>query len=144
MICIIRKMEDQDYKPIANLIRNELGYGDSSDEEVEARLAMMKNREDYLTLIAMYANKIAGFIGLIRGIAYEFSGYYIRIVALAVKKEYQGKGIGSKLLEEAESYAKKMGAVMIAVNSGLQRSGTHVFYANRGYIKKGYSFKKSI
>ena len=141
---LIRTIEENDYTYIADIIRNDLGYENSSDEKVKARLNEIRKHKDYSTFVAVYEDKVVGFIGLIQGNAYEFDGEYIRVAALAVKKEYQDKGIGSRLLEEAEEYARRVKASTIVVNSGLQREMAHTFYERRGYVKKGYSFKKSI
>jgi len=144
MTYIIRTIEENDYKCIADIVRNDLGYENSSDENVKIRLNAIREHKEYITFVAIYEEKVVGFIGLIRGNSYEFDGEYLRIAALAVKKEYQDKGIGSKLLEKAEEYTKKIKAVTIVLNSGLQRESTHKFYERRGYVKKGYSFKKII
>jgi len=144
MTYIIRTIEENDYKYIAYIIRDDLGYENSSDENVKIRLNAIREHKDYITYVATYENKVVGFIGLIRGNAYEFDGEYLRVAALAVKKEYQDKGIGSKLLEEAEVYARRIEAVTIVLNSGIQRESAHKFYEKRGYVKKGYSFKKAI
>lgn len=141
---IIRTIEENDYKYIADIIRNDLGYENSSDENVKFRLNTIRKHKEYITFVAIHEDKVVGFIGLIRGHAYEFDGEYLRVAALAVKKEYQDKGIGSKLLEKAEEYAKRIKALTIVLNSGLQRESTHKFYERSGYVKKGYSFKKTI
>ena len=121
-----------------------MGYENSSDENVKIRLNAIREHKDYITYVATYEDKVVGFIGLIRGNAYEFDGEYLRVAVLAVKKEYQDKGIGSQLLEEAEEYARRVKAVTIVLNSGLQREASHKIYERRGYVKKGYSFKKTI
>ncbi len=140
----IRTIEEGDYPHIADIIRNDLGYKDSSDKKVEIRLNAIRDHKDYITYVAVYEDKVVGFMGLLRGKAYEIDGEYVRVAALAVKKEYQGKGVGSRLLAEAEEYARRVKAVAIVLNSGLQRESAHRFYERRGYFKKGYSFKKSI
>ena len=140
----IRTIEERDYSHIADIIRNDLGYENSSDKKIEIRLNAIREHKDYSTYVAVYEEKVVGFIGLLRGKAYEIDGEYVRIAALAVKKEYQGKGVGSRLLAEAEEYARRVKAVAIVLNSGLQRESAHKFYERRGYLKKGYSFKKSI
>jgi predicted N-acetyltransferase YhbS len=144
MPCIIREITQRDYSYIAEIIRNDLGYRNSSDSDVAIRLKKITNHNDYITFVAEYANKVVGFIGLIRGIAYEINGEYVRIAALAIKQEYQNLGIGSKLLEEAENYTRKVNAETIVLNSGIQRVKAHEFYEKRGYIKKGYSFRKEL
>ena len=140
----IRTIEERDYSHIADIIRNDLGYENSSDKKIEIRLNAIREHKDYSTYVAVYEEKVVGFIGLLRGKAYEIDGEYVRIAALAVKKEYQGKGVGSRLLAEAEEYARRVKAVAIVLNSDLQRESAHKFYERRGYLKKGYSFKKSI
>jgi len=144
MAYIIRTIEENDYKGIADIVRNDLGYENSSDENVMIRLNSIREHKEYIAFVAINEEIVVGFIGLIRENAYEFDGEYLRVAALAVKKEYQDKGIGSKLLEKAEEYAKEIKAVIIVLNSGLQRESTHKFYERRGYVKKGYSFKKII
>ncbi len=42
---------------------------------------------------------------MVKGFYYELDGFYVRIVALVVDSNYRNKGIGKKLLEEAESWA---------------------------------------
>ncbi|MEC1153960.1 GNAT family N-acetyltransferase [Cytobacillus horneckiae] len=44
---------------------------------------------------------------------YELYGLYVRIVVLVVDSNYRNKGIGKQLLEEAESWAKEIGATGI-------------------------------
>ena len=144
MTYIIRKIDEKDYSSIAAIIRDDLGYENSSNFDVARRLKNIRNHKDYTTFVAEQNKEIVGFIGLMRGFAYEIDGSYIRVAALAVKKEHQNRGIGNRLLEEAEKFAKKSDARTIMLNSGIQRTNAHDFYERRGYIKKGYSFKKSI
>lgn len=68
----------------------------------------------------------------------------MRIIALAVKENSQGQGIGTKLVEQAELFAKENGVTVIGVNSGLKREQAHNFYEKQGFSKKGYSFAKTI
>jgi GNAT superfamily N-acetyltransferase len=70
----------------------------------------------------------------------------LRIMALVVDSRYQGRGIGKALVEEAEHWAKRQGAVAVALNSGNreQRQGAHRFYLKQGYVKKSVGFFKSL
>ena len=43
-----------------------------------------------------------------------------------------------------EQYAAETGANSIVISSGLNRNRAHVFYMNKGYQKKGYSFIKLL
>jgi len=144
MEILIRVLEKNDYEAIFNLIHNELGYDDSNIGDVYNRLETIQNHINHQTFVAVYDNRIIGFIGLCKGIAYEFNGEYMQIIALAVDNKYQGNGIGTQLIDIAEQYAKKGNIVKIGLNSGLHRENAHNFYEHRGYVKKGYSFKKSL
>ena len=90
------------------------------------------------------AGSVIGFVGVMRGLAFELDGEYIRVIALAVSRAYQSHGIGSKLEARVEQYAAETGANSIVISSGLNRNRAHVFYCNKGYEKKGYSFIKRM
>jgi Predicted acetyltransferase len=140
----IRNLEKEDYKAIHDLISNELGYTNTNIEDTFKRLDSIRNREDYKTFVAVYNKIIIGFIGLYKGIAFNIDGEYLQIIALAVKNDYQEKGIGTQLIEKAEKYAQDNKILSIGLNSGLHREKAHVFYEHRGYIKKSYSFQKAL
>ena len=54
--------------------------------------------------------------------------------------------IGKQLLEEAESWAKEIGATGIGLNSGNrpERISAHKFYKNNGYLEKCVGFAKKV
>ena len=128
---------------VVSLIRNELGYDDISSD-VYDRVIRIYNAENYVTFIAEEDGAVIGFVGIMRGLAFELDGEYIRVIALAVSRAYQSLGIGSKLEARVEQYAAETGANSIVISSGLTRSRAHMFYSNKGYEKKGYSFIKRI
>lgn len=144
MHIIIEEAAPQDILSIGNLIRYELGYTNLDFNKFTNRFQMMKQNKDYLILVAKDADRVVGFIGTCKGIAFELDGEYMRIIALAVNRDYQHKGIGSQLIRHAEDYAIEQNIHYTAVSSGLQRIDAHRFYEKNGYTKKGYSFKKEI
>jgi ribosomal protein S18 acetylase RimI-like enzyme len=133
-----------DSAAIGDLVRQELGYPEISDDGIAARMHQMAADEHYATFVAKDGGSVVGFIGLHQGIAFEVDGALIRITALAVKSGCQRSGIGSQLLQAAEEYAAQRDIRLVALNSGLARHGAHAFYESKGYHKKGYSFRKSI
>ena len=140
---IIREMEAKDVMGVVSLIRNVLGHDDISSD-VYDRVIRIYNAENYVTFIAEEDGAVIGFVGIMRGLAFELDGEYIRVIALAVSRAYQSLGIGSKLEARVEQYAAETGANSIVISSGLTRSRAHMFYSNKGYEKKGYSFIKRI
>lgn len=143
MALVIRKIELKDFADVISLIKNELGY-DGISSEIYDRIMKIYESENYVTFVAEQGGRIIGFVGLMRGLAFELSGEYIRIIALAVKREYQNHGIGTRLAEKAEDYAYEIGASSIVISSGLKRADAHIFYSRIGYGKKGYSFIKML
>ena len=140
---IIREMEAKDMMGVVGLIRSELGYDDISSD-VYDRVNRIYNTENYLIFIAEEEGSVIGFVGIMRGLAFELDGEYVRVIALAVSTGYRGKGIGIKLKARVEQDARETGANSIVISSGLNRNRAHVFYANQGYEKKGYSFIKLL
>jgi len=140
----IREAQVNDYVSISKLIKNELGYEDLNSDKLFNRLEQMKSNKNYLTVVAEHEREVVGFIGIFKGIAYNYDGEYIQIIALAVSMEHQSEGIGSKLLQWIEDYAIAQGIRSLGVNCGLHRTKSHAFYEHNGYVKKSYSFAKDI
>lgn len=144
MMVTIRQAEKDDYFSIFKLIKNELGYENLNQEKLYERLEKMQSDEDHYTVIAETNKQVVGFMGFFTGIAYNYDGEYIQIIALAVLKEFQGRGIGSELLKWLEEFAINKNINSFGVNSGLQRIDTHKFYEKNNYTKRSYSFSKDI
>lgn len=140
---IFREFDRDDICGICELINCELGYSVSVDD-LALRIKQMLYDRHYCIFVAENNNEVIAFIGMHIGLAFEYSGKIARIIALAVKKEYQRKGIGAKLLQTAESYLKENYVELIAVNRGLHRIEAHRFYEKQGFYKKGYRFAKAV
>ena len=140
---VIRNFTDSDITGIYKLLSNELGK-DISLSELKTTVSNMCNSKDYQIFVADIDGETVGFIGVCFGLAFEISGKVMRVIALSVKENVQNQGIGTRLVEAAEECARKNGADIIGVNSGLTREKAHAFYVNRGFNKKGYSFVKVL
>lgn len=140
----IREATENDSKELAALM-GQLGYP-TTTENMKKRFSQIKQNPYYHTLLASYEDKVVGMIGLFKGYYYEREGFYVRIAALVVDSNYRNKGVGNKLLEEAECWARKIGASGIGLNSGnrKERYHAHTFYRNRGYSEKSIGFVKSL
>ena len=140
---IFREFDRDDICGICELINCELGYSVSVDD-LALRIKQMLYDRHYCIFVAENNNEVIAFIGMHIGLAFEYSGKIARIIALAVKKEYQRQGVGTKLLQTTESYLNENHVELIAVNSGIHRVEAHRFYEKQGFYKKGYSFAKTI
>lgn len=140
----IREAKINDIVELTSLVE-QLGYP-TTIESMKTRFNNIESSPDYHTLLASFDGKIVGMIGLIKGYYYEMDGSYVRIVAFVVDSKFRGKGIGKKLLEEAESWARSIGANGIGLNSGnrSERFNAHKFYKNMGYVEKSIGFAKSL
>lgn len=96
----IRCFEENDIKPIYELLKNELGY------EVDYSLFVLRVQEmiknNYLIYVACIENKVVGFIGIEVSYVFELPKQIMRVNALAVDKNYQNKEIGKQLIQKVE------------------------------------------
>lgn len=139
---IIRECEASDVKSVFELIQNELGYSEITENEVTERFERMKALDDYRVLVAEIDGKICGFVSVVREISLEINGELLRILGLAVKAEYQRKGIGAALLKETEMIAAERKMALVTLSSNFKRPEAHKFYESQGYFKTSYTFKK--
>src|SRR5699024_631347 len=86
--------------------------------EMEFRLSKISSNSFYNNQIDEKNGVIVGMIGMLLGFHYEKNENYVRIVALVVDSEYRKQGIGERLIEKAEEWAKEQGANKIVLNSG--------------------------
>lgn len=139
---IIRECEASDVKSVYELIKNELGYSEITENEVAERLDRMKALGDYSVLVAEIDGKLCGFVSMVTEVSLEINGELLRILGLAVKADYQRKGIGAALLKEAEQIAAERKMALITLSSNFKRPEAHKFYKSQGYLKTSYTFKK--
>ena len=140
---IYRKYEIKDISAIRDILENDLGYNCELDK-LNNRINEMLKRGNYQIFVACDGDKVVGYIGCVSYLAFELENEGIKIIALAVSKEYRRKGIGTELLKTAEQWAKENNIEVILLNSGLPREDAHAFYESQGYFKKSYGFIKSI
>ena len=140
---IYRKYENGDISDVRDILENDLGYN-CEIEKLNIRIQEMSSRGNYQIFVACDGDKVVGFIGCVSYLAFELENEGMKIIALAVSKEYRRKGIGTKLLKTAEQWAKENNIEVILLNSGLPRENAHTFYESQGYFKKSYGFIKRI
>ena len=109
----------------------ELGYPNTADQ-IRERLTVFTGRADYITLVAIVDNQMAGWIQGCALITLE-SGLRAQIVGLVVAKEFRRCGVGRALVDAIEHWAVANGANVIVVRSNTQRAESHHFYPSVGY-----------
>lgn len=70
----------------------------------------------------------------------------VEVAALVVHESRRGEGIGSKLMEHAEAWAREQGYPAIFLRSNEIREDAHKFYEGLGYdtTKKSLGFLKRL
>ena len=110
----LENTESQKAQEIGNLIRS---YNRSKREAAESEPLNLYVEDEHGQLLA--------------GLVAETFGNWLEIEYLFVKEELRGQGIGSQLLQQVESEAKKRNCRYVFVN-------TYQFQAPAFYQKHGY------
>jgi len=141
---IIREAEMADISALMELM-NELGYNTTMDE-MRTRFENIQNHIDHKTFLAITDTEISGMVGMSKNYSYEQNGVYVRVLALVTHSRFRHKGIGKKLLEAAENWAREVGAEKVLLNCGNRekRAIAHLFYKKMGYLVKSSGFIKKF
>ena len=137
----IRDAKTTDRDSIA-LLLTQLGY--PSDSEFAEKSIETYTNADRFVLVAESDDTVTGFLSFSMEPAFHKSGNIGSIMALAVLESMHGKGIGSKLVRDAERRARAMGCVRLAVASGVQRLDAHRFYLGLGFEERTKRFVKDF
>ena len=140
----IRTATPEDYPAIASLIKNELGYPLVDEPKLYARLDAMRLSDSHVTAVAVLEDRVIGFVGFFKGMAYNYDDDYIQILAIATLSDLQNKGVGSQLLRWVEDYALDNNAHIIKLTSRLKRTEAHLFYESNGFTRISYGFSKEV
>ena len=130
----IRTANLQDVAAIARL-SDELGYPCDA-AAIAARVRKVAAQKQHLLLVAQNdRDEVCGWLHAF-GADYIESGFRVEIAGLVVAKAVQRSGMGSRLVEEAERWARGIGAEFVSVRSNLNRAASHPFYQKLGYKLK--------
>ena len=127
---VIRAMAMSDANQAAQLSA-ELGY-EASGQEIANRLEVLLTLDEHAVFVACLDDKVVGWIDV--GIVYHLqSAPYGEIGGLVVSEKHRGSGIGSKLVDEAETWIASKGVGIVVVRSRSTRERAHKFYIGRDY-----------
>ena len=121
----------------------ELGY-ETAGAEMESRLISILKDPRYKTLVALNDDKICGMIGTVSASSYLHNDLNGRIIALVVSRESQRRGIGARLIAEAEKNLMQRGITRVTVTARFEREKAHQFYEKLGYARTGFRFAKTL
>ena len=126
-----------------SVLLGQLGYPTDA-VSVRRRLKTILSRDDYLVTVAERARGLAGLVSACWGLYLEYDGRWGRITSLVVAEDCRRQGIGTLLIDQAESWLRSRQARTCIVNSRQQRADAHRFYERRGYQVTGFRFVKSL
>jgi len=92
----------------------------------------------------MLNGEVVGLVATVTTMWAVFEATHMMIQGFVVRNDCHNKGIGKKLLQHTEDYAKSIGVYGIGLCSGHQRSPAHIFYENNGYNKGTQYFMKNF
>jgi len=140
----IKNVELTDTQNLLTLYE-QLGYV-TTENALYRRLAKILRHPDSHMLVAMIENKPVGIVGFSEILDFFSDEAFIKIGMLVVDEHFRGNGIGKKLIESVEFWAKTQNISAIMLNSGnrVERKAAHEFYKSMGFIVKSTSFYKEI
>ena len=131
---MFREINTADTPEVAEICRVALGY-DIDVENVKKQIKKLTNDKKQHIIIGYEDENTRKIIGFVHAQMYEsfYSGLGLNILGLAVNPDFQGRGIGKKLMERLEQYAVENSISFIRLNSALKREEAHKFYEHIGY-----------
>ena len=126
----IRPAETSDAEAIAALFTDE-GYPAGPSDIVE-RMARFGS-EHSRVIVAEHEGALLGFIALHAIPRFEHEDRILRVLALVVDAGARERGVGRRLMTEAERIAGELGAAFVEVTAGHHRPGAFRLYESLGY-----------
>ena len=129
----VREYEKEDTKVLPPLYKV-LGYSIKKDE-LKSRLRDILANPAYGCLVAEKESQILGFIGYVKLYFFEATGFYYRILVLAVSRNARRQGIATALMDKVKKIVSQDGAKAMALNNGVndERLVAHAFYQKHGF-----------
>jgi len=120
----VREYEKEDAEVLPPLYKV-LSYSVEKDE-LQSRLRYILANPAYGCLVAEKESQILGFIGYAKRYFFEATGFYYRILALAVSRNARRQGIATALMDKVKKIASQDGA-------NDERLAAHAFYQKHGF-----------
>lgn len=132
---MLRNITIFDAQEIQRISNVELGY-DVDLDIVKKQIEKLTNDTKHNIIIGFENEQTRKIIGFVHAELYEslYMDTGLNILGLAVDSNFQGQGIGKKLMSSIEDYALKNNIIFIRLNSNVRRVEAHKFYESIGYI----------
>jgi len=138
----IREVEETDYQSLLPLW-HQFAKTAVMDDLIN-HFERIKDDENYKTFVALYEDRVVGFIASVRYYGVGIENSYMIITGSAVSMSAHNRGVGTKLLQHLERYAKESEVFSIYLNSELNHTEAHAFYEHNGFFKHSFGFGKTL
>ena len=132
---MLRDITIFDAQEIQRISKIVLGY-DVDLDIVKKQIEKLTNDNKHNVIIGFENEQTRKIIGFVHAELYEslYMDTGLNILGLAVDSNFQGQGIGKKLMSAIEDYTLKNNISFIRLNSNVRRVEAHKFYESIGYI----------
>ena len=127
---VARQATLDDADRIAGLFTDE-GYP-AGPSDIRERLGRFAS--DFSTVhVVEFEDEVVGFVAVHVMPRFEHSDRVARVLALVVDQGVRERGVGHRLMEEAESVARETGCAFIEVTAGHHRADALQLFESIGY-----------
>lgn len=132
---MLRDITIFDAQEIQRISKIVLGY-DVDLDIVKKQIEKLTNDNKHNVIIGFENEQTRKIVGFVHAELYEslYMDTGLNILGLAVDSNFQGQGIGKKLMSAIEDYALKNNISFIRLNSNVRRVEAHKFYESIGYV----------
>lgn len=132
---MIRYAKKEDATAIHSLNKLSLGY-DYPIQQMKQQFTELLDKENHLLLVALDDRQEV--VGYLHATSYEclYFPQILNLMALAVRKDFQGQGYGKELMQFLKKEGRKLGYGGVRINTGIYREVAHHFYHSLGCIEK--------
>lgn len=128
----IRPIADGDV-PEATVLLGQLGY-DMPQDELARRLATVLRDAGHRVWVCEANGRVVGILHAFFRPALD-KAPEVMVQALVVEAAQRSKGIGERLMAEAEAFARSFPGASVSLYSGTARADAHRFYERLGYAR---------
>jgi len=139
---VIREAQDEDSEAIAQLL-GELGYPAEAGFAAD-RVRLLAGSAADRVFVAERGGQILGVASLHLVPLFHQPGNLCRVTSLVVAESARRRGIGRRLLQEAETFARSRDCLRIEITSGERREDAPAFYRRVGYGEESRRFVKHV
>jgi GNAT superfamily N-acetyltransferase len=110
--------------------------------EAERHFERIAGYPDYKIHVAFVGTQLVGTFALLIMDNLAHMGAPSAIIEdFAVDPEWQGRGIGTRMMQYAMQLSRARGCYKAALSSNLKREKAHAFYESLGFERHGYSYR---